>query len=217
MPSVRTNQDWIAALSDPNEGQAAALNELRELLLRAVLYTLVTHLDDLKAMSERDRMALAEDCAQEALQTVLDKLPEFRGESKFTTWAYKFGVNVALTRARRERWRNISLESISEQDPLEWIQWKEATQTTDSETASLQEEVSAVIREVVRSELTARQRQVLKWVVFDDVPMDVVVERLETNRNAVYKMLHDARLKIKRQLAARGYALDEIFELFRAA
>lgn len=217
MPSVRTNQDWIAALSDPNEGQAAALNELRELLLRAALYTLVTHLDDLKAMSERDRMALAEDCAQEALQTVLDKLPEFRGESKFTTWAYKFGVNVALTRARRERWRNISLESISEQDPLEWIQWKEATQTTDSETASLQEEVSAVIREVVRSELTARQRQVLKWVVFDDVPMDVVVERLETNRNAVYKMLHDARLKIKRQLAARGYALDEIFELFRAA
>ena len=121
MPSVRTNQDWIAALSDPNEGQAAALNELRELLLRAALYTLVTHLDDLKAMSERDRMALAEDCAQEALQTVLDKLPEFRGESKFTTWAYKFGVNVALTRARRERWRNISLESISEQDPLEWI------------------------------------------------------------------------------------------------
>lgn len=217
MPSVRTNQDWIAALSDPNEGQAAALNELRELLLRAALYTLVTHLDDLKAMSERDRMALAEDCAQEALQTVLDKLPEFRGESKFTTWAYKFGVNVALTRARRERWRNISLESISEQDPLEWIQWKEATQITDSETASLQEEVSAVIREVVRSELTARQRQVLKWVVFDDVPMDVVVERLETNRNAVYKMLHDARLKIKRQLAARGYALDEIFELFRAA
>lgn len=217
MLSVRTNQDWIAALSDPNEGQAAALNELRELLLRAALYTLVTHLDDLKAMSERDRMALAEDCAQEALQTVLDKLPEFRGESKFTTWAYKFGVNVALTRARRERWRNISLESISEQDPLEWIQWKEATQTTDSETASLQEEVSAVIREVVRSELTARQRQVLKWVVFDDVPMDVVVERLETNRNAVYKMLHDARLKIKRQLAARGYALDEIFELFRAA
>lgn len=217
MPSVRTNQDWIAALSDPNEGQAAALNELRELLLRAALYTLVTHLDDLKAMSERDRMALAEDCAQEALQTVLDKLPEFRGESKFTTWAYKFGVNVALTRARRERWRNISLESISEQDPLEWIQWKEATQTTDSETASLQEEVSAVIREVVRSELTARQRQVLKWVVFDDVPMDVVVERLETNRNAVYKMLHDARLKIKRRLAARGYALDEIFELFRAA
>lgn len=217
MPSVRTNQDWIAALSDPNEGQAAALNELRELLLRAALYTLVTHLDDLKAMSERDRMALAEDCAQEALQTVLDKLPEFRGESKFTTWAYKFGVNVALTRARRERWRNISLESISEQDPLEWIQWKEATQITDSETASLQEEVSAVIREVVRSELTARQRQVLKWVVFDDVPMDVVVERLETNRNAVYKMLHDARLKIKRRLAARGYALDEIFELFRAA
>jgi RNA polymerase sigma-70 factor (ECF subfamily) len=82
---------------------------------------------------------------------------------------------------------------------------------------SLQSEVRAAIRRVVMTELTGRQRQVLKWIAFDDVPMDVVVERLDTNRNAIYKLLHDARLKVKRQLAAQGYAPDDVYELFSPA
>jgi RNA polymerase sigma-70 factor (ECF subfamily) len=70
---------------------------------------------------------------------------------------------------------------------------------------------------VIRSELTARQRQVLKWIAFDDIPMDVVVQRLNSNRNAVYKLLHDARLKVKQRLAAHGYAVEDVYELFQAA
>jgi RNA polymerase sigma-70 factor (ECF subfamily) len=216
MSGARTNQEWIDTLSGQDQQQAAALADLRDLLLRAALYTLVKHQQDLRALNERDRLALAEDCAQEALQAVLARLPDFRGESKFTTWAYKFGINVALTRSRREGWRNVSLDAITEEDdPLEWIHWEQGLQTAGSELPSLQSEVALALREVLRGELTGRQRQVLKWIAFDDVPMDVVVERLETNRNAIYKLLHDARLKIKQHLAARGYAVEDVYDLFR--
>lgn len=218
MQLTRTNQDWILALSSKDERQESAIIELRGLLLRAALFTLVAHIHNLGDMDERDRVALAEDCAQMALQAVLDHLGEFRGDSLFTTWAYKFGVNIALTRAHRERWKKVSLEAISEEDDaLEWLPVREAMRSPDSEKQSLRGEVGKLIHAVIREELTSRQRQVLKWIAFDDVPMDVVVERLDTNRNAVYKLLYDARLKVKRRLASHGYQVDEVYELFGPA
>jgi len=218
LQTTRTNSEWLAALSGRDNGQDEALKELRGLLLRAALYTLVTNLSDLRELDDRERMALAEDCAQEALMTVLGKLDDFRGESKFTTWAYKFGIHVALTRARRERWKRVSLDALAEDDySLDWLQWQEGFQTVNSEVSTQQTEVRNLIRDIIRDDLTDRQRQVLKWMVFDEVPMDVVVERLGSNRNAVYKLLHDGRLKVKRRLAEEGYAVGEIYELFRSA
>ena len=216
MSAARSNQEWILSLSNPNAQQAEVIAELGQLLLRAALYTLVTHLEDLQKLEEHERVALAEDCAQEALLSVLAHLDEFRGESKFTTWAYKFGVNTALTRARHERWKQVSLDELSENgDSADWLEWGEGFQTTDSEQPALRSEVRNVIEEVFRCELTDRQRQVLKWVAFDGVPMDVVVERLASNRNAIYKLLHDARLKVKRHLADQGYELEEVTALFQ--
>jgi RNA polymerase sigma-70 factor (ECF subfamily) len=216
MPTERTNQQWIQALNSQGSQQEEAIGDLRKLLLRSTLFTLVKNLQDLRDMDERERLAMAEDCTQDALQAVLAHLVEFRGDSKFTTWAYKFGINIALSRVRKERWRHISLEALTEEDdPLEWIRWKDSTQSTGSEMPSLQAEVRTVIQEVVQGRLTGRQRQVLKWIAFDDVPMDVVVERLNSNRNAIYKLLHDARLKIKQHLAARGYDVEEVYDLFR--
>lgn len=216
MATIRTNEDWVAALTRPDPLQSAALADLRDLLLRATLYTLATHLDDVSGMPERDRLALAEDCAQEALQTVLDHLQDFRGESKFTTWVYKFGINTALTRARRERWKAVSLDALADDEQkLDWFQWKDSLRTVNSETPALRSEVGSALQDAMRSELTLRQLQVLKWIAFDDVPMDVVVERLNSNRNAVYKLLHDARLRIRQHLAARGYPVEEIFSLFQ--
>ncbi len=196
--------------------QTEAIEELRVMLLKASLYTLVTHVSDLYHLGEQERVALAEDCAQEALLAVLARLDDFRGESKFTTWAYKFAVNIALNRARRERWKGVSLDALSEDDySLDWLEWKEGFQPADTETSTLQAEVGNVIHQAIRIELTDRQRQVLKWIVFDEVPMDVVVERLETNRNAVYKLLHDGRLKVKKHLASHGYDVEEVYALFR--
>lgn len=218
MLTVRANSDWIIALSGQGDLQAEAIKELRNLLLRAALYTLVNHLDDLSGMDERERLALAEDCAQDALLTILDKLDTFRGESKFTTWAYKFGIHVALSRARRERWKRVSLDELAEDDySLDWLQWREGLQDADSETAVQRAEVGTLIQDTIQTDLTDKQRQVLKWIVFDGVPMDVVVERLGTNRNAVYKLLHDARLKVKRQIAEHGYEVKEIYALFQSS
>jgi len=216
IPAARSNADWSAALSAAGNAQDEALQDLRALLLRAALYTLLSHLDDLRHLDDSARVALAEDCAQEALLAVLARLDDFRGESKFTTWAYKFGINVALSRARRERWKGVSLDALAEDEPaMDWLQWKEGLQTVDSETSALQAEIGAVIQEVILTDLTPKQRQVLKWIAFDEVPMDVVVERLESNRNAVYKVLHDARLKVRQRLAEQGYETEEVYALFR--
>jgi RNA polymerase sigma-70 factor (ECF subfamily) len=215
MQTARTNPEWVQALTSQDPLQAEALGELRELLLRAALYTLVTHVDDLRGMAPNERLALAEDCAQEATLAVLRRIGDFRGESKFTTWAYKFGINVALARARRERWKGVSLDALIEDETVDWRQWKAGARAIDSEAAALRAEVGDMIRDVINTELTERQRQVLRWVAFDDVPMDVVVDRLATNRNAVYKLLHDARLKVKRRLSARGYDVEDIYDLFR--
>lgn len=216
MPSTRSNQEWFDALSNQGMQQGEALEELRRLLLRAALFTLVTHLTDLQEMSENERVALAEECAQEALMAVLGRLGDFRGDSKFTTWVYKFGVNIALSRARRWRWKQVSLDDLADDDgTLDWLQRNERFQTADSEQPVRQKEVVEVIREVLRTQLTPRQRQTLKLIAFDNVPMDVVVQRLDSNRNAVYKSLHDARLKIKQQLIQRGYNLAEVMDLFQ--
>jgi RNA polymerase sigma-70 factor, ECF subfamily len=215
MLASRTNAEWIQDLTNGGPAQAEAIADLRELLLRASLYTLSRNLSDLQSLHPRERVALAEDCAQDALLAVLSRLGDFRGESRFTTWAYKFGVNVALTRARQASWKRLSLEQFTEKvDELDWLQWKEYTSPSISELPVLQAEVLTVIEEIIRNELTLRQRQVLKLIVFDQVPMDVLVERLDTNRNAIYKMLHDARLKVKRNLIARGYDVEEILMLF---
>ncbi len=211
--NARTNQDWIAHLSGSGEAQAQALDDLRQLLLRAVHHTFLKYLP---ASKDPDwARAQAEDCAQDALITLLAHLQEFRGESQFTTWAFKFGINKALATARREQWRGISLEALSADQETDALNWEAAQAAqTPVEQLQVQKETWSIVREVIQSELTERQRQVLIWMAFDDVPMDVVTERLDTNRNAVYKLLHDARQKVKQRLEARGYTFEEILQLF---
>jgi RNA polymerase sigma-70 factor (ECF subfamily) len=158
---------------------------------------------------------LAEDCAQEALMAVLARLPDFRGDSKFTTWAYKFAVNIALTAARRERWRGVSLDALLDDDqPAAWPAASLGLRQADR--GAEQAELWNVLREAIDTDLTPRQRQVLRAVVIEDVPLDEVVRHLGSNRNAVYKLLHDARRKLKDCLAARGYPVAEVLNLFAA-
>lgn len=215
MPPVRSNEEWIQALSGTGELQDEALKDLRQFLLQVSLYTLTRYLKDIHALSHSERVALAEECAQEALITVLDRLGEFKGDSKFTTWAFKFAVNVSLPYARREGWKQISLEQLSESsDSFDWFISKTETAPPDAEFQALQAEVTAVLDEAIQHGLTEKQRMVFKLIVFEQVPMDAIVQRLGTNRNAVYKLLHDARMKLKQALQMHGLELDEIFRLF---
>jgi len=210
----RTNEAWLRDLSGRGEVQAAAIGELRALLLRAALYTLSRTAVHGTNLVRGQVEQLAEECAQESLLAILDRLPEFRAESKFTTWAYKFAVNYALTAARRERWTTVSLDSLLDETETPNL-WPGADPNAASpEHTAQQAEVWALVRQIIDQELTPRQRQVLRAMVFEDVPLDEVVRHLGSNRNAVYKLVHDARRKLKAGLEARGYPVGDILDLF---
>ena len=216
MMNTRTNEEWLENLRASGSAQEAAITDLRDLLLRTVLFFFSRNLGDFDRLTRDEILQLAEDCAQEALIAVLNHLADFRGDSKFTTWAYKFAINFALMTARRERWKGISLDQLSFVDggsPAEWaMQGKEPSLTPDQ--FVMQVEILETIREVIEQDLTDKQRRVLILMVFNEVPMDEVARQLGTNRNAIYKMLHDARRKMKYRLQARGFEVGEILALF---
>ena len=189
------------------EVQETAIADLRDLLLRAALYFFNRNPGDFGGMNRDEILQCAEDSAQEALIAVMDHLSDFRGDSKFTTWAYKFAINMALMTARRQRWKGKSLEELPVSNSVLF----------DGELPDqslIQREIRGILEEVIKGELTDRQRQVLILMVFHEVPMDEVVQRLGTNRNAIYKMLHDARRKLKNRLQARGFEVEELLALF---
>jgi RNA polymerase sigma-70 factor (ECF subfamily) len=218
MTQTRTNEEWLHDLRESGVEQEHAIADLQNILLRAVLYIFNRNLHDLSALARDDVLKLAEDCAQDAMIAILNHLSDFRGDSKFTTWAYKFAVNIALMTARRERWRGVSLDqwSSSEDDTLfEWAALEKSPGPTLDQSA-MQNEVSKIIQEVIQRDLTEKQRRVLIMMVFNEVPMDEVVRELGTNRNAVYKLLHDARRKLKSSLQSRGFEMGETLNLFGA-
>lgn len=213
---TRTNAEWLQELESTGDAQAAAIEDLRAYLLRAALYSLSRSHGDLAHVAPAEIEHVAEDCAQDALLAILKHLREFRGDSQFTTWAYKFAVNIALVAARREGWKRVSLDQLLDHPDLPEWPIRDEHVSVDPDRRTLQGEVWATMREVIRDDLTERQRQVLKAMVFDEVPMDEIVRHLGSNRNAIYKLLHDARRKLKAQLEARGFDVQEILNLFSA-
>lgn len=174
---------------------------------------------DFGGLARDEILQRAEDCTQDALIAVIDHLSDFRGDSKFTTWVYKFAVNIALMTARRERWKGVSLDQLSSSDqdsnPFEWMVHDKSPGLAPDQSA-MQGEVGEILREVIEHDLTEKQRQILIMMVFNEVPMDEVVRHLGANRNAIYKMLHDARRKLKSGLQARGFEVGETLALFSA-
>jgi len=218
MSNTRTNEEWMDGLKASGAAQESAIADLRNLLLRAVLYFFSRNQSDFGGLDRDEVLQRAEDCAQEALVAVINHLSDFRGDSKFTTWAYKFAINIALMTARRERWKDVSLDQLSqsENDTLsEWI-LRDKSPGLAPDRSAMQGEVGEIIREVIERDLTDKQRDVLIMMIFNEVPMDEVVRRLGTNRNAVYKTLHDARRKLKSGLQTRGFEVGETLALFSA-
>ncbi|MGE5248795.1 MAG: RNA polymerase sigma factor [Bacteroidota bacterium] len=215
MKESRTNEQWINDLRADGAQQQAALEDLRSLLLRAALFFFSRHPGDLAGLGHDEILQRAEDCAQDALLAVTTRLADFRGDSKFTTWAYKFAINIALMAARRERWKGVSLDELSSSTENAGFQGLLQDRAAGAPEHSLmQDEVSETLRKAIESDLTDRQRQVLVMMVFNDVPLDEVARHFGTNRNAVYKLLHDARRKLKSSLRARGFETPEALTLF---
>lgn len=209
----RSSAEWIAALESAGGDQTAALTDLRAYLLRAALFTLHRARHHVSHLGPGVLNQLAEDCAQEAMTAVMQRLTAFRGESHFTTWAYSFAVNIALIAARRERWAHVPLDNVLDDS----ASLSAVGDDADPERRALQGEALAAIREGIEQHLTDKQQQALRAVVFEQVPLDEVARRWGSNRNALYKLLHDARRKLKGHLVARGLDVGEILDLFAVA
>jgi len=216
MSNTRTNQEWLHDLQASGALQETAIADLRDLLLRAALYFFSRNLGDFRGLDQRETLERAEDCAQDALIAVLNHLSDFRGDSKFSTWAYKFAINTAMMAARRERWKGVSLDELAAAEESNFFEWimQDKSDGVAPETSAMQGEVRSIIRDVIKHDLTDKQRRVVAMMVFNEVPMDEVVRHLGTNRNAVYKILHDARRKIKSSLEERGFEVGEMLSLF---
>jgi len=211
----RSNAEWLAALHG-GDGDPAALADLRAYLLRAALFTLQRARHHVGHLGPSALGQLAEDCAQESMTAILQRLATFRGDSHFTTWAYTFAVNIALLAARRERWASVPLDRILDGSETPSSTTAEQGSALDPERRALQVEAVAAVRDGIEHQLTAKQQQLLRAVVFEQVPLDEVARHWGSNRNALYKLLHDARRKLKSHLVARGFDVEEILDLFAA-
>ncbi|HEY5596806.1 MAG TPA: sigma-70 family RNA polymerase sigma factor [Candidatus Bipolaricaulota bacterium] len=200
----RGNQQWIQALNKPGPSRDAALADLRAQLLKGLRYAL-------PGRAGVDAAAL-EDFAQEALLKILDKLDTFRGESKFTTWAQTVAVRLAFSHLRRRHWQDVSLDQMIEEanfDPAEQVD-----PTAQAQQKLHQERILEVMHQVINEQLTEKQRQALMAEFQHGMPLEVLAERMNTNRNALYKLLFDARRKLKKGLLASGLTVEEVRSAF---
>ena len=201
---IDDRQRWRAALHGPPARRAEALAELHGLLLRAARFELARRRSQLAGVTRDELDDLAFQAADDALMAVLAKLDTFRGQSRFTTWAYKFALLEAGVKARRRAWAGREV-------PLDAAAWPEPAAPGRSAQQRLEDaERLAALQEAVRETLTPYQREVFTALALNGVPIDVLAERRGTTRGALYKTLHDARAKLRAAMAAAGYPVDEV-------
>ncbi|HRV91536.1 MAG TPA: sigma-70 family RNA polymerase sigma factor [Anaerolineae bacterium] len=210
----RTNQAWLEDLRDDSPHQTKAINDLLNHLKRGVFAYLRTR-SDLSHLAEPELEQMGQDFAQEAILKVKDNLDKFQGKSKFTTWAAKIAANHTISELRRARWRDYSLDALTDSGTsLQEILALPTGQNLNPDTENERRQVWQILDEVISQELTDRQRQALVAVTVDNVPISEVANSLNTNANNVYKLLHDARLKLKRSLQALDLDSAYILKLF---
>jgi RNA polymerase sigma-70 factor (ECF subfamily) len=192
-------EEWHLDLHAQGLRREEAAVRLHGLLLRAARFEVFRRSGSLPQLSAVELDELAQEAADDAAVSVLRRLADFRGESSFRTWAYKFALLEAAVKVRRRAWRNreVTLE------PEYWESLAHAGPGPDDDAENLA--LLEVVREGIRTALTPRQRQVLVAVVLEGVPIDVLAERLGSSRNALYKMLHDARRRLRAHVAEAGY------------
>jgi RNA polymerase sigma-70 factor (ECF subfamily) len=188
------SQDWIEELRSEGPARDEAIGRLHALLLRATRFEVRRRARSVPHLRGGDLDDVALQSANDALVAVLAKLDRFRGQSRFTTWAYKFGLLEAAVKVRRLAWqgREIPLE------PAEWPRFADSRSSPHAQTE--RGELLEQISHAIHTDLTPHQREVLVALALNEVPIDVLAERLGTTRGALYKTLHDARRKLRRTL-----------------
>ena len=200
----RTNEEWLADLRGPRRDEALA--DLRAILVRGLGYAVASY-------SAVDA-AHIEDFVQDALLKILGALDTFRGEAKFTTWAQKIAVRVAFTEMRRRRWEDISLEGIIEPHDLDFVPDMLVDRSAGPDQQALQRIFLETVQRVMAEGLTDKQRQALAAIKVHGMPLAEVARRMGTNRNALYKVIYDARQRLRQELEAEGVSPEEILAAF---
>lgn len=190
---------WLTALRSEGARHDAAVGGLRALLYKAACFEVGRRRAALIHVRGEELDDIAMQAADDALVAILGKLDQFRGASRFTTWAYKFALLEAGVKLRRRAWQG--REVILEPEDWSSFRGREASAQDRVEQAELFE----ALRSAVDEDLTSHQRQVFAALALNQVPIDVLAERLETTRGALYKTLHDARGKLRRRLETEGH------------
>lgn len=208
--TTRTNEVWLSDLRANGETRNTALEDLRAIIHKGLPYALSRWLSP----DQPQFNALVDEVTQETLLRVLDQLDTFEGRSQFTTWVHKIAVRIALTELRRKRWRDSSLDELTENEDAPPPPGLLADSQAGPETSAERTDMLSRVRRIIEEELTDRQRQALILLGVQDIPIEDAAKKLKTNRNALYKLLHDARLRLRTRLAREEIAPHEVLALF---
>jgi RNA polymerase sigma-70 factor (ECF subfamily) len=212
MPNERSNEDWLRELTSTGEVHEQAIEDLRSIILSGLPYGLSRWL---QASDPRFETLISE-VTQETLVRVLDRLDSFEGRSHFTTWVYTIAIRLALSELRKARWREVSLDEILEENPSFFSGASSSLTAAPENPEKFSEKAGLIerIEHIIQEELSEKQRAALIAVGIKGIPMEVVASQLDTNRNALYKLLHDARVRLKKRLEADGLSVGDILATF---
>lgn len=196
------SREWLRCLRADGALRDDAITRLHALLFKAARFEVARRRPTLPHLRGNELDDIALEAADDALMSVLARLEDFRGLSRFTTWVYKFALLEAAVKLRRRAWqgREVPLE------PDAWTLFSSAGLAPGEEAE--QSELLSTLQQLIADVLTPQQRQVLVALALNGVPIDVLAERLNTTRGALYKSLHDARRKLRRHLTESGLAPD---------
>lgn len=206
----RTNEEWLSDLRTKGDQQSLALEDLRVIILRGLPYALAGKL----SIDSPEFEALAEEVAQETLLRTLNYLGSFEGRSAFTTWVQKIAVREALGELRRRRWRDVPLPEMEMSDDSEFAPRELADEQPTPESVVERNDLMAHINRIIMEELTDKQRKALMTVAMQGIPLEEAAQKMGMNRNALYKLMHDARLRLKHRMEADGLDSQEILASF---
>lgn len=185
----RTDHDWISDLSVHSQDREVALADLRFALLGGLNRALCQN-------------PIVEDCVQEALLRILDRMQSFRGESRFLTWAMSIALRIAFAEMRRARWKDRSLDEMVDAGKLVSI----SPAAVESQELK---QLTELMTETIEKDLTEKQRIAIQ-AELGGLPPDEIARRMGTNRNAIYKLIYDARVKLKLVIVKKGWSEEKV-------
>jgi RNA polymerase sigma-70 factor (ECF subfamily) len=205
-PLDADSAEWLRCLHADGAERNEAIARLHNLLLGAARFEVARRRPTLPHLRGDELDDIATEAADDALMSVLRRLDDFRGASRFTTWAYKFALLEAAVRLRKRAWQGREL-------PLEPEAWSAFSSVAlGPEGEAEQNALLRAVQTAIADVLTPHQRRVLVALALNGVPIDVLADRLDTTRGALYKTLHDARRKLRNHLEERGFALEDWLE-----